>query len=58
MSNLVKQFDNMAMDVNSMLVTFRSFLIQVDNKLEEQNARIIELEAKNAPKVDSTGEEQ
>lgn len=58
MSNLVKQFDNMAMDVNSMLVSFRSFLIQVDNKLEEQNARIIELEAKNAPKVDSTGEEQ
>ncbi len=58
MSNLVKQFDTMAMDVNSMLVSFRSFLIQVDNKLEEQNARIIELEAKNAPKVDSSGEEQ
>ena len=58
MSNLVKQFDNMAMDVNSMLVTFRSFLIQVDNKLEEQNARIIALEAKNEPKADSSGEEQ
>jgi hypothetical protein len=58
MSNIVKQFDSMAMDINSMLVTFRSFLIQVDNKLEEQNARIIELEAKNAPKVDSSGEEQ
>jgi len=58
MSNLVKQFDTMAMDVNSMLVTFRSFLIQVDNKLEELNARIVELEAKNAPKVDSSGEEQ
>lgn len=58
MSNLVKQFDNMAMDINSILVTFRSFLIQVDNKLEEQNARIVELEAKNAPKVDSTGEKQ
>jgi len=58
MSILVKQFDAMAMDVNSMLVTFRSFLIQVDNKLEELNARIVELEAKNAPKVDSSGEEQ
>ena len=58
MSNIVKQFDTMAMDVNSMLVTFRSFLIQVDNKLEEQNARIIELEAKNEPKADSSGEEQ
>ena len=53
MSNLVKQFDTMAMDVNSMLVTFRSFLIQVDNKLEEQNARIKALEAKNEPKADS-----
>jgi hypothetical protein len=58
MSNLVQQFDTMAMDVNSMLVTFRSFLIQVDNKLEEQNARIKALEAKNEPKVDSSGEEQ
>jgi len=58
MSNLVQQFDTMAMDINSMLVTFRSFLIQVDNKLEEQNARIIALEAKNEPKADSSGEEQ
>lgn len=58
MSNLVQQFDTMAMDVNSMLVTFRSFLIQVDNKLEEQNARIKALEAKNEPKADSSREEQ
>lgn len=58
MSNLVKQFDTMAMDVNSMLVTFRSFLIQVDNKLEELNARVIALEAKNEPKADSSREEQ
>lgn len=58
MSNLVNQFDNMAMDVNSMLVTFRSFLIQVDNKLEELNARVIALEAKNEPKADSSREEQ
>lgn len=58
MSNLVQQFDSMAMDVNSMLVTFRSFLIQVDNKLEEQNARIKALEAENEPKADSSREEQ
>ena len=58
MSNLVQQFDTMAMDINSMLVTFRSFLIQVDNKLEELNARVIALEAKNEPKADSSGEEQ
>lgn len=58
MSNIVKQFDTMAMDVNSMLVTFRSFLIQVDNKLEELNARVIALEAKNEPKADSSREEQ
>ncbi len=58
MSNLVQQFDTMAMDVNSMLVTFRSFLIQVNNKLEELNARVIALEAKNEPKADSSREEQ
>lgn len=58
MSNIVKQFDTMAMDINSMLVTFRSFLIQVDNKLEELNARVIALEAKNEPKADSSREEQ